>query len=137
MTRANTLIRLLDTNYFVVKLLFQNISTSVFLLLGKSAAGVRLNQQQTKQLAKRKAHNRRIAGLIVIFMIFVICWLPLAVTFIFDIWQTLPGWLNVSLMACAWMNSSLNVYLYAYTNQMFKHSFKCILTCKIAEINRM
>ena len=85
--------------------------------------------------AKRKAQSRRILGLIMIFTFFMVCWLPIAVTFTIDYRQQLPGLVYVLLISIAWINSCINVFLYAFTNQLYRHAFKCILTCKFSQIN--
>ena len=92
-------------------------------------------QMMQRREVKRKAQSRRILGLIMIFMFFVILWLPIAVTFTIDYRQQLPAWVYVFLLTVAWINSSVNVFLYGYTNQLYRHAFKCILTCKFSQIN--
>ncbi|XP_067942277.1 melatonin receptor type 1B-A-like [Watersipora subatra] len=93
------------------------------------------NAQLKRQRAKQRAHNRRVLGLIAIFTIFMICWLPIAVTFTIDYKQQLPGLVYVALISVAWINSSINVFLYAFTNQTYRQAFTCLLKCRFSEIN--
>jgi hypothetical protein len=86
--------------------------------------------------AKGQKEQKRIIGLIAIFVIFVSCWMPLMVTYIIDYKQQLPSTVYVLFMTAAYINSSVNFYLYAVTNLQLRYVFKCILTCKFSSINR-
>jgi len=69
-------------------------------------------------------------------MVFMVCWLPIAVTFTIDYKQKLPGLVYVTLISVAWINSSINVFMYGYTNPTYRHAFRCILKCRFSEINK-
>ena len=105
-----------------------------FLISGKYTKAIS-NEQLKRQRAKQRQHNRRIMGLIAIFTVFMLCWLPIALTFIIDYKQQLPGVVYVTLISVAWVNSCINVFLYAFTNQTYRHAFRCILTCNWSKIN--
>ena len=65
----------------------------------------------------------------------MICWLPIAVTFTIDYQQQLPGLVYVTLISVAWINSCINVAMYAATNPTYRHAFSCILKGRFSQIN--
>lgn len=69
-------------------------------------------------------------NLLVVFVVFVACWMPVASVFVGDYYGRLPSTLYSVLMILAYSNSALNVFLYAGMNPTYRRAYKNILLCR-------
>lgn len=76
------------------------------------------------QLEKQK---RAIRMLLLIFVIIVLCWCPIAINFIVDKNNELPSLIYVLFMILAWSNSSVNIFVYAGMNKQFRSAYENLL----------
>lgn len=81
-------------------------------------------------LLRQNAHQRRSTLMLVtIFVIIVVCWLPISVSFILDRKNTLPSTVYVCFVVLTWLNSCINIFIYAGMNLQFRKGYFDIL-CK-------
>ncbi|XP_071963902.1 melatonin receptor type 1A-like [Antedon mediterranea] len=80
-----------------------------------------------------KKEIRLTVNLFIIFVIFVICWLPLTVVSLIDPIHPIESdvvWQIVSILALA--NSSCNPVVYVWRSKHFRQSYKRLLRCSLA-----
>lgn len=97
-----------------------------------------LNSKSTGQQTKGKNKNalllrqnaqqrRSVLMLLTIFIIIVVCWLPISVSFICDKQNRLPATVYVCFAILAWLNSCINIFVYAAMNTQFREGYKSLL----------
>ena len=88
-----------------------------------------LNQTNNNalQLRQNAQQRRRVLMLLTIFVIIVICWLPISVSFICDRQNRLPSTVDFCFVVLAWMNSCINIFIYAAMNVQFRKGYKSLL----------
>ena len=68
---------------------------------------------------------------------YLLCWLPFYVVFCMSAWtpDLVPAWVFTLFYWTAYCNSTLNPFLYAYSNRELRKSFarviKCVYSCKM------
>lgn len=90
--------------------------------------------------AAAKTKRKVIKMLIVIIVIFAICWAPMHVMHYYmsePEWETIPIWVKVLCLWIAHANSAINPYVYIVLNDSFRKEFKEILsTCSVFKLWR-
>ena len=87
----------------------------------------------------RKQEVRLAKSLLVIFAVFVVCWSPLAVIFVFDVNNRFPKAAYVMATQLAHASSAVNSVVYAATNAAFRDGYRylaCYLCRTRARRNR-
>lgn len=74
-------------------------------------------------MAQLKKQRAAIRMLLLIFLIIVFCWSPIALNFILDRDNELPSIMYVLFMILAWTNSAVNIFVYAGMNKQFKQAY--------------
>ncbi len=75
--------------------------------------------------------NIRVAwNLFVIWVVFLLCWMPIVLTAKFDDYRHVSGSVYHILMGLAMMNSVVNFLLYGYYNSNFRKAYFSLLKCK-------
>ncbi|KAK3582965.1 hypothetical protein CHS0354_027079 [Potamilus streckersoni] len=66
---------------------------------------------------------------------YLICWFPFYVTFDAYAWrpELVPEWLYTLFFWMTYFNSTLNPFIYAYTSNKFRRTFRRMLTCKCCD----
>ena len=77
---------------------------------------------------------RTILGMLMVFIVFLICWSPLVVGYVIDYYGRWPADAYVTMIGIAWLNSGLNTLLYAWLNSNFREAYKLLLTCKWGQL---
>ena len=75
----------------------------------------------------RKQEVRLAKSLLVIFAVFVVCWSPLAVIFVFDIDNRFPKVAYVLATQLAHASSAINSVVYAATNAAFRDGYRYLV----------
>ena len=96
-----------------------------------SASNKKKNKKSKKSqalLLRQNNHQRRSAMMLVtVFVVIVICWLPISVSFMADRENELPSIAYVLFVILAWVNSCVNIFIYAGMNMQFRKAYKELL----------
>ena len=88
----------------------------------------KLTKNKSSLLLRQNAQQRRsVLMLLTIFVIIVVCWLPISISFICDRQNRLPSTVYVCFVVLAWMNSCINIFIYAAMNIQFRKGYKSLL----------
>lgn len=88
------------------------------------------------QSANRVRSKRRVTRMVVVVvMIFALCWLPIQILFVLIYFANVSGshtlvLLQVVANCLAYMNSCVNPFLYAFLSENFRKSFCKVLSCQ-------
>lgn len=86
--------------------------------------------------AKRNRASRRVvANLCTVFMVFLLCWMPIVGVFTIDYNNTYPAAVYHIFFCFAVCNSCMNVFIYAGMNRAFRRSYSRLLRCQCSKIN--
>ena len=90
--------------------------------------------------AAAKTKNKVIKMLVVIVVIFAICWAPVHIMHYYmsePEWFTIPMWIKLLSFWVAHLNSAINPYIYIVFNDSFRKEFKDILSsCNMTKLWR-
>lgn len=89
----------------------------------KTEATKKLWLQKKIRLKMIERQRVIIRMLLVIFVVIVCCWLPLALNFVIDKNGRSPSAIYVLLTIIAWANSCVNVFIYAGMNPQFREAY--------------
>lgn len=82
-------------------------------------------------LTKRRRSERKVTHMVVVMvLVFLICWLPFFVTNIVNLIYIIPAANNTSYfitVILTYLNSCINPFLYGFLSENFKHSFQKVL----------
>jgi len=91
-----------------------------------SASKIRIHQQQHKK--HRKEDLKLTKMMLTIFILFLVCFLPLMLVNVVDDDMKMPS-IHVIASVLAWMSASINPFVYAIQNQQYQEAFRSLL-CK-------
>ncbi|XP_070183833.1 allatostatin-A receptor-like [Littorina saxatilis] len=88
------------------------------------------NQSQESIRAKKRVTRM----VIIVVIIFAVCWLPIQIILMMQSFKIYPGeafyiWLQLVSNCLAYMNSCVNPFLYAFLSENFRRSFRKFLCC--------
>ncbi|KAF6016924.1 GPR84 [Bugula neritina] len=66
--------------------------------------------------------------LVTVFIVIVVCWLPISLSFMADKKNVLPSIVYVSFVILAWLNSCVNIFIYAGMNTQFRKAYVELIT---------
>ena len=101
------------------------LSTSYCIYLPVSASKIRIQNQQKKH---RKEDIKLTKMMLTIFILFLVCFLPLMLVNVVDDDMKMPS-IHVVASVLAWMSASINPFVYAIQNQQYQEAFRALL-CK-------
>ncbi|XP_023333494.1 protein trapped in endoderm-1 [Eurytemora carolleeae] len=86
----------------------------------------RRNKESALQSSQKKEDLRMTKMMLIIFLSFLICFLPLMLVNVIDDEMAVPT-LHVVASVLAWMSSVINPFIYAFKNRQYKQAFKKLL----------
>nr|QVK45862.1 G protein-coupled receptor [Proales similis] len=89
---------------------------------------IRHKKKRVKQATSARNDSIDVAkSLFAVFIVFVICWLPVSIVLLMGFDDQFPPWLHAYCNLVAHMNSSLNPILYAIFNPTLRDGYKFVL----------
>lgn len=84
---------------------------------------------------KRSRASRRVTfNLLTVFLIFLICWLPIIIIFTVDYYNQFPAVISHYAIMLAMANSCLNVFIYAGMNRGFRKTYWYLLSFQCSKL---
>ena len=95
----------------------------------------KLKKQQTTSTAvnihrRRKRENTITKNMFLVFIAFVVCFVPTAATLFFDESAPVVPYATALLL----INACINPIIYGFKHPVFNHVFKCLITCRWKQI---
>jgi len=88
----------------------------------------RAGKESTLQSSQRREDLRMTKMMLIIFVSFLVCFLPLMLVNVIDDEVDVPT-LHIIASVLAWMSAGINPFIYAFKNRQYKLAFKKLLCC--------